>query len=95
MIISINLHDLLDSAEHVILLMLLQVLSAPVDIHEHRIDPPDILHIHLLALALGSHQRRSGDQLDGVTQGGLFGDLGQQLLCVFSQLHIFLFASDV
>lgn len=81
--------------EHVLLLVLSQVLSGSLEVHEHEVHPSDINHLHFLGLSLGGDQGTCCDQLDGVTQRCVLADLGKELLGVFSHVHVFLLASCV
>lgn len=82
-------------AEHVFLLMVLEVVTGPLHVHEHAVATPDVNQVDLPSLPAGSQQRTSGDQLDGIPKSGVHSDLGQELEALFGQLHILLLAAGL
>lgn len=80
-------------AKHILFLMVLQVIAWSLHIQEHRVGPADVRHVHLGWLSLGSQQGTSCNQLDGITQGSIHADFGQEDKGFFSHLDVLLLAS--
>lgn len=75
-------------------LVFLHVLRGARLVQEERVDPLDVVHLHLGALAFPAHQAGSRDELDGIAQRGLQPDAGQNRVGVLTHLYIFFLAPD-
>lgn len=81
--------------EHVLALVLHQVLGRPLDVDEQLVGPGDVLHLHRPPPPLLARQGGGGDQVDRVPQGSLHADLGEEDLGVLGHLHLLLLGPDV
>jgi hypothetical protein len=82
-------------AEHKFLLKFFQELSGTVNVNKKSVDLSDILNVHLSGLSFLGNEVGGGDEMDGVTEGALFANLGQQLHGTLGHFDVFFLASDV
>lgn len=73
--------------------MVFEIFTWSFHIQKHAIGTPDVDKVNLTGLSLACQQGTCGDQLNGVTKGGVYSNLGQEFQGFFSHLHIFFLAT--
>ena len=82
-------------AEHELLLVFLQELGGPLNIHKQTVDLSDVGDIDLGSLALLSNKVGGSNQVDAVTEGALLSNLTEELHGGLCQFDVLLLAADI